>query len=85
MHTGRCDCCQTATGPSGLDVLRAVGWVLIEHSADERLVLLCPVCAWQRSRAVEAVSEAVEAAYGAREVRGAGGESRRRRVAWFWS
>ncbi len=87
MHTAHCDCCRTSTGASSLEVLRAAGWAIIEHEPQESLVLLCPVCLWQRTRAVETVSEAVEAAYGGREIHDESptGEVVTRRVGWFWS
>lgn len=87
MRTAHCDCCGTSTEAYSLEVLRTVGWTVVEHSPGECLVLLCPVCHWQRKRAVDVVSEAVEAAYAAREIRGEGGGGRptARRMGWFWS
>lgn len=88
MHTqtARCDCCGTGAEACGLDVLRAAGWMVVEHAAGEKLVLLCAVCAWQRNRAQEAVTLAVESAYGSREVSGVSqGHLVRRRMGWFWA
>lgn len=86
MRTAHCDCCGTGTDACGLDVLTAAGWCLVEHRAGEQLVLLCPVCAWQRNQATEAVTAAVETAQAAALApalpgRGRGGS----RGGWFWS
>ncbi len=86
MRTARCDGCQTSADAVNLEVLRTAGWAVVEHAPDESLVLLCPTCQWQRSRAVEVVSEAVEAAYAARQLRRrSGGGPAMRRMGWFWA
>lgn len=84
MNRARCDCCGTGTGGCDLDVLKALGWSLADHAAGEQLVLLCPVCAWQRRQATEAVSVAVEAAQATRASL-LGRSPGRTRRGWFWS
>lgn len=85
MRTPGCDCCGTGTDACKLEVLTAAGWSLVEHEEGEQLLLLCPVCAWQRNRATEAVTAAVEAAHGGPPVRDAVGRRSKARRGWFWS
>jgi hypothetical protein len=85
MRKAHCDCCGTGTDACALDVLRASGWCLVEHSEGEQLVLLCPVCAWQRSQAAEVVTAAVESANAPMPISETRGRRGGRRGGWFWS
>ena len=85
MRTVRCDCCGTGAEAPGLDVLMVAGWTLSEDAPAKELVMLCPLCTWQRSRASEAVKAAVESAGG---TPGAGEPKTRHakgRGWWFWT
>ncbi len=84
MSIGRCSCCGTGTDGRSLETLLLMGWRLTPHGAAERVLLLCPVCAWQRQEAADIVSLALENVYGAKEPPADAARPRALR-SWFWA